>query len=419
MLWRQIVPFRIIKIPVKDIKLGMIILKTEQPNTEFPEFGIPLTSTIYIDTPKFKKNEYVYIWKPDIDISKIDQTDLSFIKTDYIGLSHKVELHSSITPDNYKYSDRVLKEVFKIIEHTKIILIESMANIRKLDRRNHISNFSKAIENIIFIVRKYPYLIMDIYRYKTVGTTEDIHALNVMAISLTLAHELKFNTTSLINISMAALLHDIGNTRVPERLLKKTTTFTDEEFSIIRKHPEWGENILSRHLYIPEEVTAIVGLHHERLDGSGYPSRSHGNFISKEALVVGLAEDFENMISGGGVCSYNIIHPTEAIKRLYANAGKKFPATDVKTLIKIIGIYPTESLVKLSDGSIAVVCETNQTTPIKPRVLSLGVDAKERAKFIDLSKTEITIQAPVVNNIYNIETSIVMKNYLNARLKDN
>ncbi len=411
-------PFRIEKISVQNIKLGMIILKTEQPNIKFPEFGIPLTSSLHIDTLKSKKNEHVYIWKEDADISKKNQTDLSLITTEYTGISHKVELNPTITADSYKYNNKILQEVFKIVEHSKAIFIESLTNIRKLDRRNTIANFSKAIENIIFIVRKYPYIMMDIHRYKTIGTVEDIHAINVMAISLTLAHELKFNTTSLITIAMAALLHDIGNTRLPERLLRKVNAFTDEEFTVMRKHPEWGENILSRHLYIPDEVTSIVSLHHERLDGSGYPSRSHGNFISKEALIVGLAEDFDNMVSGGGVCSYNILHGTEAIKKLYADAGKKFPATDVKMLIKIVGIYPLESLVKLSDGSVAVVCESNQATPIQPRVISYGVDAKDKAQFIDLSKTAITILSPIIDNIYKLETSIVMKNYLNARLKE-
>lgn len=411
-------PFRIVKIPIENIKLGMIILKTEQPNIEFPEFGVPLTSSLHIDTLKSKKNEHVYIWQPDIDISKISPTDISLITTGYTGISHKVELSPAIKTNSYKYSNKILQEVFKIVERSKVVLVESLTNIRKLDRKNTITNLSKAIENIIFIVRKYPYIMIDIHRYKTIGTSDDIHAMNVMVLSLTLAHELKLNTTSLMSIAMAALLHDIGHTRIPERLLKKVNSFTDEEFSVVRKHPEWGENILSRHLYIPEEVTAIVGLHHERLDGSGYPSRIHGNFISKEALIVGLAEDFENMISGGGLCSYNIIHGTEAIKKLYANAGKKFPATDVKTLIKIIGIYPLESLVKLSDGSIAVVCETNQTAPIKPRVISYGVNAQKKARLLDLSKTALTILSPISDNIYGIETSIVMKNYLNARLKD-
>ena len=411
-------PFRIVKIPIRDVKLGMIILKTEQASVEFPEFGIPISSFANIEILKTKKNEHVYIWKEDIDLTKINPNSISLVQSGYTGISHKVELSAAIPPDSYKYSNQILKEVFKIVEHSKAIFVDSLANIRKLDRRNTITNFSKAIENIIFIARKYPYIMMDIHRYKTVGTDEDLHAMNVMAISLTLAHELKFNTTSLITIAMAALLHDIGNTRIPERLLRKVNAFTDEEFTVIRKHPEWGENILSRHLYIPEEVTEIVGLHHERLDGSGYPSRSRGNFISKEALIVGLAEDFENMVSGAGVCSYNIIHGTEAIKKLYSNAGKKFPATDVKTLIKIVGIYPLESLVQLSDDSVAVVCETNQATPIKPRVISYGVDAKDKAKFIDLSKTDITISSPISNNTYGIETSIVMKNYINARLKD-
>ncbi len=410
-------PFRIVKIPIRDVKLGMIVIKTEQPNVEFKEFGIPITSLTNIEALKSKKNEHVYIWKEDVDVSKPNPTIVSLIQTGYTGISHKVELNQNLTSDNYKYSNKILQEVIKIIEHSKAIFVESLASIRKLDRKNTVGNFSKAIENVIFIVRKYPYIMMDIHRYKTIGTVDDIHAINVMAISLTLAHELKLNTTSLITIAMAALLHDIGNTRIPERLLKKVNDFTDEEFTVMRKHPEWGENILSRHLFIPEEVTAIVGLHHERLDGSGYPSRSHGNFISKEALIVGLAEDFDNMVSGGAVCSYNIIHGTEAIKRLYANAGKKFPATDVKTLIKIVGIYPLESLVKLSDGSVAIVCEANQTTPIKPRVISYGVDAKNKAKFIDLSKTDVTISSPITDNIYGIETSIVMKNYLNARLK--
>jgi diguanylate cyclase (GGDEF)-like protein/putative nucleotidyltransferase with HDIG domain len=96
-------------------------------------------------------------------------------------------------------------------------------------------------------------------------------------------------------IRLAGLLHDIGKIHVPEHVLKKPTLLMAEELEIMKSHPAWGAKMLE-----PLNVKAIeriVGHHHERYDGKGYPDGLAGDRIPLGARIVAVAECFHNMVS--------------------------------------------------------------------------------------------------------------------------
>jgi putative nucleotidyltransferase with HDIG domain len=120
-----------------------------------------------------------------------------------------------------------------------------------------------------------------------------MHSDRVANYSIKIAKKLKLNTQHLENLNMASLLHDIGKVHVPEEILKKPTKLTTEEFSIIKKHPSDGAEMIRGTFY--EDLAPIIEQHHERLNGSGYPHGLKGDDILLEARIIAVSDTFDAM----------------------------------------------------------------------------------------------------------------------------
>ena len=152
----------------------------------------------------------------------------------------------------------------------------------------------------------------------------------------------------------AALLHDIGKIGVLESILNKNTRLDSEEYRMIKKHPEFGEQILSPIFSLREE-SKIVRHHHEREDGSGYPDALDGSLLSLSEKIIIVADAFDAMNSKR---SYRVALESESIiEELKSNRGKQFDGQVANVLIDIfhqeIRHLPTRTgVIFLPTGSI-------------------------------------------------------------------
>jgi putative two-component system response regulator len=120
------------------------------------------------------------------------------------------------------------------------------------------------------------------------------HQEQVAALALAVGRRLGLEEHRLEGLYLGALIHDVGKVAVPSSLLTKVTKLTPEEFAVIRTHVRVGVELLG-HVTLPWPVQAIVGQHHERLDGSGYPAGLSGDAIIVEARITAVADVFEAM----------------------------------------------------------------------------------------------------------------------------
>ena len=213
------------------------------------------------------------------------------------------------------------------------------------------------------------------------------HSLNVAFIAMLMARELGMNPIEIEETGLAGLIHDIGELKIPSQITQKRGDLSKAEQNFLNMHPQYGLEMLSQLNAFEPKIRQVAHLHHERLDGSGYPLGIKGGEIPPLARLIGLVDFYDELLHPPN--SGNPAAPSQAISQLYKLSQKKFDQNLVKLLIKVLGVYPPGSLVKLSDESIALVLSTEPTMPLKPKILPyIKAQRPEAVAMIDLREDE-------------------------------
>jgi putative nucleotidyltransferase with HDIG domain len=213
------------------------------------------------------------------------------------------------------------------------------------------------------------------------------HSVNVCVLSLVVgAFEGLEDEVSTLGI--AALLHDIGQTRLPRKLTHKNGEFTETERRIMEQHPGLGALIVKQSENIPEAVRRIVLEHHERLNGSGYPCGLRRSEIAFLSQIVAITDVYDAMLTGR---NQPPAPPVEVLRQLYlqGSAGA-FDRNLVKRIIDGLGAYPIGSLVELNTGERGIVVAPNRIDSLKPTlrvVVSRDALACLNGPIINLAET--------------------------------
>lgn len=161
------------------------------------------------------------------------------------------------------------------------------------------------------------------------------HCERVVEWSVKLAERSGLMDQDLEDVKMGALLHDVGKLGLPEELLNKVEPLTDPEWSILKRHTRFGEEILAD-FNVSDMTKKIVAMHHEQYDGKGYPKGERGQDIPIGARIVCLVDAYDAM---SNVRPYRLIpmKAEEIVKELRSQSGKQFDPDLVELLIQLIG----------------------------------------------------------------------------------
>jgi putative nucleotidyltransferase with HDIG domain len=219
---------------------------------------------------------------------------------------------------------------------------------------------------------------------KAGGETLYQHALNVSLLAMLLARELKLPAKAVSAIGLGALMHDNGKIDVPERIWRKPPPLSRAEQALVEQHAQRGLEIGER-MKLPPEVLQIIGQHHERVDGSGYPKKLKGTQISLLTRVVSVVNAYDNLCNPADRSAG--MTPHEALAYLFLQQRAQFDDLVLSTFIRCMGIYPPGTLVSLSDERMGLVVSVNGSRPLKPTVLIYAPDIpKDAALLLDLSE---------------------------------
>jgi HD-GYP domain-containing protein (c-di-GMP phosphodiesterase class II) len=253
------------------------------------------------------------------------------------------------------------------VQKRGIEVMKSVITDLKNRKKMNVSVVLQLIEDLIISCRQNEDSFINLLRVKDSGHYSFAHPVNVAICSIAIGTTLQFNSKQLSRLGLAALLHDIGEIRLPDRMLSKSAKYTGAELAAMQKHPALGVEVLKKDGQVPEDVLLGVFHHHERLDGSGYPSGHLGRFIHPLGKIIALAETFDAMTSIRHNASS--IPPADALKTLYSLSGKHYEPNAVKALIMLLGMYPMGSLVRLSGGQLAIAFTKHKADLSKPNVI--------------------------------------------------
>ena len=161
------------------------------------------------------------------------------------------------------------------------------------------------------------------------------HARWITDMAVQVGRELQLDRAALKRLELGALFHDIGKIGIPSEILHKPGPLTDEEFALVREHPELGERILAP-IDRFAEVCPIVRACHERWDGQGYPDGKAGTEIPVEARIVLVCDAFHAMVTDRPYRAR--LTDDEAVRRLRAAAGTQFDPEVVGTFAHLLEV---------------------------------------------------------------------------------
>jgi HD-GYP domain-containing protein (c-di-GMP phosphodiesterase class II) len=219
------------------------------------------------------------------------------------------------------------------------------------------------------------------------------HSVRSTVLAIVLGGQLKLPPHRLIELGVAALVHEIGMIRLPPQLYMTGRQLTENERKSITAHPILGYNILKDKQF-PLSICLAALEHHERMNASGYPRALGGDKISLYARIIAVA------------CSYDAVTSTRPYREaregyagmvdILKNDGKQYDELVIKALVYSLSLYPIGSYVLLTNAKIGQVIDVNTDNPRYPVVLVMGSktpDGKET--IIQTSESGVRILRPI------------------------
>lgn len=260
--------------------------------------------------------------------------------------------------------DEEIARASKLCARSKQAVV-SMFSDARMGRALEFEQAEELVGEISDSLLRHPNALISLARLKNVDEYTYMHSVAVCALMIALARQLGLDEAQVRDAGLAGMLHDIGKMAVPWALLNKPGKLTDDEFVIMRKHPLAGREILLTGKQTNASVLDVCLHHHEKVDGSGYPHRLVGERISLFARM-GAVCDVYDAISSDRPYKKGW-SPAESIHKMAEWKGH-FDDGVFQAFVKVMGIYPTGSLVRLASGRIAVVLDQSPTSLLTPKV---------------------------------------------------
>lgn len=235
------------------------------------------------------------------------------------------------------------------------------------------------------------------------------HALNTAILAIAFGKHLGHSEERLNFLGLGAILHDIGKTRTPNEILNKPGKLTDEELTLIKRHPNDGYEMLMAADKVPDEVLNMVRHHHERVDGSGYPNGIKGNDVPLSVGIISLADAYEMLTTDNPY--QPALTPVLALQRLRTTGTQSFGKDLMQDFMRFMGLYPIGSAVKLSSGDIGIVFSADPKTRMRPLIMLVldekGIEIRPHrlVNLAVLPENKLSISDIVNPRKYSIDTA--------------
>ena len=245
-------------------------------------------------------------------------------------------------------------------------LVKTVMQDARLGRAIELDQVAPVVENITGSILRNASALLGLSVIKNKDDYTFLHSVSVCTLLVAFCRARGMDAETIYQAGIGGLLHDTGKALIPDAILNKPGRLTEEEFAIVRRHPQDGHDILVRTPGIGAIPLDITLHHHERRDGSGYPDRQGGAAISELAQMAAIVDVYDAITADR--CYHKGIPPAEALRKIYAWSSDHFDPALVQAFMRCVGIYPVGTLVLLESGRLAVVIEPHETSLLTPKV---------------------------------------------------
>jgi len=375
------------KVNVAYLKTGMYVSNLDRP---------------WIDTPFLLEG---FLIKTEEDLSALSQyCSYVYIDTERgIGASHYIEEAPSLKTN--PYLERFLQDNNKKVDYENLkpakeelpaakTAIESASNQVahimddvKQGKNLNIDAVRGVVEPILesIIRNSEAYMWLSMMQKKNSYTYS--HSVDNCALAIAFGRFMGLPKKDLRTLAIGLLMMDMGNAKVPEGILNKEGRLTEAEYRIVKKHVGHSVEILKKTKGMNEDIINIALTHHERFDGSGYPGALQGAQIPVYGRMAAIIDCYDAMTSTRPYSAAK--SPYTALQNIYNWRGSAFQPELVEQFLQCMGVYPTGSLVEMTNGAVAIVLEQNLTQRMRPKVMMILDEEKENLmeyKTVNLAK---------------------------------
>ncbi len=371
-------------ISVNQVRLGMFIHSLKGPWMDHPFWKNAFKLEDANDLNKLQSSR---VKEVVIDTSKgLDVTDnRPPIASDPPGLSD--EKKASTPSSNHERvsvnEERI--QARRIIENSKRAMV-SMFNDVRMGKAIDVEAASPLVEEISASLDRNEGALISLVRLKASDDYTYMHSVAVCALMISLAKELGLSDAEVRQAGMGGLLHDIGKAMIPIEVLNKPGALTEEEFNLVKLHPEQGHALLKQGNVTDGVALDICLHHHEKIDGTGYPFKLNGSQISLFAKMGAVCDVYDAVTSNRPYKAG--WEPGVSLQRM-SQWTNHFDDKVFQAFVKCVGIYPVGSIVLLKSGRLALVIDQSPKSLLTPIVrVFFSTKSKFRIpmEVLDLSK---------------------------------
>lgn len=287
---------------------------------------------------------------------------------------------------NDEYSDNVIEEIIKPELRQKAIktIKDTFVSFEKYnlytskgtnstkdsqfikEKQKYFLSIGDIATNILEEIFSQKNALINIVDIKNLDSYTYQHSVNVAVLSLILGMQLQLPKPELYSLCLGALLHDIGKVFISNEIIQKYDKLTEREYDLIKEHSQKGYEYLKGSSDIPSPARIIALQHHERINGYGYPEGRKDHDINKLAKIVAIADVYDALTSDRP--QRRALSPNESLEYIMASGGTLFDFNMVLAFSKAVVPYSEGTIVRLTNGDIAIVEENHPNYPLRPKL---------------------------------------------------